>query len=781
MELSVTPNIQSVLTGDSWRVSVISPSCIRFETDPHNNFVDEPTQLVEHRPQLGGGDYSMFVDEGGGHSRVVIETQRAVIYFDPQLNIPQALRIKFQDASSPIDVSWPQDDPGNLHGTYRTLDNIDGSHPLEPGLVSTSGYVLVDDSDSIVRSEDGWIRQRETHEDAQDVYLFVYGQNYHELFASFFALTGRSPLIPRPMLGNWWSRYWRYSDREYRQLLDDFDSHHVPLSVGVLDMDWHITDVPVEVGSGWTGYSWNRELFPDPEGFLGYLHERGMLTSLNVHPADGVRFHEDAYQDMCRELGKEPDGTPVEFNPVDRRFMDAYFNVLHKQLEAQGVDFWWIDWQQGEQTSIPGLDPLWMLNHYHYLNSSIRNISRKAIFSRYAGLGSHRYPIGFSGDAITSWDSLAFQPYFTANAANVGYYWWSHDIGGHMAGIRNNELHTRWVQFGVFSPIMRLHATASPFTSKEPWVFPQPYCDTQISFLQLRHQLIPYVYTSMWQSIDGRAPIRPLYHDYGDDGEAYQHPNTYLFGESMIVVPIVAPLDPDSHYAGATGWLPEGTWYDFFNGKRYLGGQETVFYRDITSYPVLAKAGSIVALATDTYAGVADHPHAVTLRVFLGDGVSELIEDDGGDQPYRYRLHQNYGGTSVHISVQAQQDAPSRMADVELQLMGVRSCSYPGTYEANAYRISLGECDMASLDVHIADLELDIPDIRRKVFEVIDQAEGFLQTKETLWEEALRFIETVESDVQTQVSFADAGADSHLRRVVSERIECYRALLASIR
>ena len=108
-------------------------------------------------------------------------------------------------------------------------------------------------------------------------------------------------------------------------------------------------------------------------------------------------------------------------------------------LEKEGVDFWWIDWQQGTKTKIPGLDPLWALNHYHTLDSA-KNGSRPLTLSRYSGLGSHRFPLGFSGDTICSWKSLKFQPYFTGSAANAGYTWWSHDIGGHMHGIQDDEL-----------------------------------------------------------------------------------------------------------------------------------------------------------------------------------------------------------------------------------------------------------------------------------------------------------------------------------------------------
>ena len=135
---------------------------------------------------------------------------------------------------------------------------------------------------------------------------------------------------------------------------------------------------------------------------------------------------------------------------------------------------WWIDWQQGSESRFPGVDPLWLLNHYHFLRSA-RKEKRPFIFSRYAGPGSHRYPAGFSGDSVTSWNSLRFQPYFTATAANIGYGWWSHDIGGHCAGKKDPELMMRWVQLGVFSPIMRLHSTSNLFNGKEPWKLDEPF------------------------------------------------------------------------------------------------------------------------------------------------------------------------------------------------------------------------------------------------------------------------------------------------------------------
>ena len=290
---------------------------------------------------------------------------------------------------------------------------------------------------------------------------------------ALYRLTGSTPLLPRFALGNWWSRYHPYSAAEYLDLMDRFAADDVPLSVAVLDMDWHLVDIDPKYGTGWTGYTWNRDLFPDPPGVpRASCTRRGLATSLNVHPAEGVHAHEERYAGggAAHAASIPSRSSRSHSTRPTARSCRRTSKQLHHPLEDEGVDFWWLDWQQGGVTRIAGLDPLWLLNHFHYLDSG-RDGRRPLTFSRYAGVGSHRYPVGFSGDTVISWASLDFQPYFTATASNVGYGWWSHDIGGHFFGVKDDELATRWVQLGVYSPILRLHSSLSPFNTKEPWRF----------------------------------------------------------------------------------------------------------------------------------------------------------------------------------------------------------------------------------------------------------------------------------------------------------------------
>lgn len=273
------------------------------------------------------------------------------------------------------------------------MDETGGEIELGEGLLSKNGYAVVDDSDSLPVTKEGRVLPGKKR---IDLYFFGYGRAYRECLKDFHRLTGKTPLLPRYALGNWWSRYYPYTQKEYGELLDRFQEEKIPFSVAVLDMDWHLTEVDETYGSGWTGYTFNEELFPDYKGFLQELHDRGLKVTLNEHPAAGVRPFEKQYRVMAKALGKDSESREtIEFDVTDEAFMEAYFQYLHHEYEAEGVDFWWIDWQQGDSSEMKGLDPLWLLNDSHFRSIGRDARKRPMIFSRYAGLGSHRYPLVF--------------------------------------------------------------------------------------------------------------------------------------------------------------------------------------------------------------------------------------------------------------------------------------------------------------------------------------------------------------------------------------------------
>ncbi len=634
METHPLANPENVIKGDKYRITVLTEHLLRLEYSEDGEFIDAASQTVVNR-DFPAVEFSVK-DTG---DELELRTKYLQLNYNKKAFSANGLSCKTTAVGISSVPAWHYGDPTqDLGGTARTLDQVNGACELEPGIMSWFGSAVLDDSKSLLMTEDGWVTPRK--KGVQDLYFFGYGWNFRLALKDFYHLCGKTPMLPRFALGNWWSRYWRYSEASYMKLMEDFDKENVPFSVAVIDMDWHrVDDVDPKYGSGWTGYSWNKKLFPDPERFLGKLHARGMKTTLNVHPADGIRAYEDCYPEVAEAMGVDAKKEePVNFDIADPKFVDVYFEKVHHPMEKEGVDFWWIDWQQGQSTKIEGLDPLWMLNHYHFLDSG-RDGKRPMTFSRYAGPGSHRYPVGFSGDTHITWESLDFQPYFTSTASNIGYGWWSHDIGGHMLGYRDDELEARWYQYGVFSPINRLHSSSSAFSGKEPWNFSMEVRSTMDDFLRLRHKLVPYLYTMNYRAWKEDTPIVvPMYYDYPETvfWGKNQAPNQYFFGSELMVTPVTTKCIPELKRAKTKVWLPEGTWFDFFNGMIYEGGRSMDLYRTLEEIPVLAKAGAIIPMTEKISAlDVESNPDELTVRVYAGaDNTFALYEDDNTTMAY---------------------------------------------------------------------------------------------------------------------------------------------------
>ncbi|MBK8795928.1 MAG: DUF5110 domain-containing protein [Anaerolineales bacterium] len=638
----------AVVTAGSVRVTVLTARLLRLEYSPTGAFEDRPSQAFWHRQQPAPA-----FDVRRGDGVLEIETEHLLLRYTEHAHgfTPISLSVTLKASGATWcygDRSWAA---GNLQGTTRTLDEVDGWAHLEPGLMARNGYAMVDDSRSLVFDAHGWLAARSAP-DNLDLYFFGYGHDYIGCLQEFQRVAGQTPLIPRWILGNWWSRYWAYSEAELKALMQEFRAREFPLSVCIVDMDWHTTQTGNR-SVGWTGYTWNRDLFPDPARVIAWLHAQGLHTALNLHPADGVHPHEEQYAAMAAAVGIDPaTGEPVEFDSVDPRFVEAYFKFLHHPQEemgqeetefleetrflGNGVDFWWLDWQQGKQSKLQGLDPLWWLNHLHFYDLGRDGVKRPFIFSRWGGLGNHRYPIGFSGDTVVSWASLANQPHFTATAANIGYGWWSHDIGGHMWGVEEAELYLRWVQYGVFSPILRLHSTNNPYQDRRPWGWGPAVEGPARTAMQLRHALIPYLYSMAWRNhVDGIPLVTPLYYINPEDDDAYACPQAYWFGSELIAAPFTTPAEPDLGLSRQRVWLPDGLWFDFFTGKQYTGGWQTV-YGGWSEIPVFAKAGAIVPLGPLVGWGGVENPAELTLHVFPGaDGQFTLYEDDGETVAYQ--------------------------------------------------------------------------------------------------------------------------------------------------
>ncbi|HTO01856.1 MAG TPA: TIM-barrel domain-containing protein, partial [Microthrixaceae bacterium] len=255
------------------------------------------------------------------------------------------------------------------------------------------------------------------------------------------------------------------------------------------------------------------------------------------------------------------------------------------------------------------------------------------------GMGGGRYPIGFSGDTWSVWESLAFQPEFTSTAANVLYGYWSHDIGGHYGPTTTPELYTRWLQFGIYSPILRTHATKHPEQERRFWEFSDPYRSTMNATVRRRYEMAPYIYTECRRAVStGLSIVRPLYYEHPRADAAYEAKSQYQFGDSFIVAPVLAPIDSDM-MAPVRVWLPKGKYYDTAHGSqinvRSAKGEWHERRYLLDEIPVFAKAGAIIpGLKGANRLGVPSYENLIITAYPGGDGDYELYEDDGVSQRY---------------------------------------------------------------------------------------------------------------------------------------------------
>ena len=332
---------------------------------------------------------------------------------------------------------------------------------------------------------------------------------------------------------------------------------------------------------------------------------------------------------------------------------------------------------------------------------------------------------------------MAFQPEFTATASNIGYGWWSHDIGGHYQGTHDDELMARWTQLGVFSPILRLHSSRSVFNTREPWAYSEEGVITKA--LQFRHRLIPYLYTcAVIASTEYRNLVEPIYYDYPETPEAYAYKTQFTFGPALLVLPIVAPKSTSTKLGKAKGWLPPGRWVDIFTETVYDGDRVVSLHRDITQYPVLARQGAIIPLDAG-FGNGATLPEAIEIMLVVGrDGSFDLVEDSGGEPCSHTSLQFNQAqGTLTITPCNALQRSWSvRLLSCEPKTITlyVDGQTMPTTYESGL--IQLGKHRTTS------EIKLDIGpnptlakiDHKPAIFKMLQKAQIGIDEKGLAWE-----------------------------------------------
>jgi alpha-glucosidase (family GH31 glycosyl hydrolase) len=323
----------------------------------------------------------------------------------------------------------------------------------------------------------------------------------------------------------------------------------------------------------------------------------------------------------------------IAFDLSNQQQAEVFMRDLHKPLMQEGVAVWWVDGGSGA-VDMPGLNKQLWTNKVFYDYSEQLTGRRGLILARYGDWGSERYPAYFTGDTYSQWPVLAYEIGFTARGGNVLVPYITHDIGGFHGGRIDFDLYARWIEFGAFSPLLRMHSDhENPHDGdlRMPWVYGAKGIALMRKYFTLRTQLIPYLYTYVRRAYTESMPLlRPLYLEYPELEAAYRHPHEYLVGEEMLVAPVVDPSGTETVY------LPPGQWIDFFTGRRHAGDSSFTAHYAVDETPVFVREGALIPEQPVSAWSDARPLDSLIVNVFgSGSGRFDLYEDDGISLAYR--------------------------------------------------------------------------------------------------------------------------------------------------
>ncbi len=587
----------------------------------------------------------------------------------------------------------PADEPGQLGGWTRGLDaytNQAGADvnavQLHPGILNRRGWSLLDDTYTALRTDDGWARPRPDRQGAyQDGYLFGYGRDYKQALSDLRSITGPADMLPEWAFGVWFSKFFPYTTNDYEnELIPAFRTNDVPLDALVVDTDW-------KSPQQWDGWNWNSSLFPDPQAFLDWAKQQGLNVTLNVHA--GIDASDPKFQQAQETANGKLQRAAQCFSPTCYRFdwsdrdqAKAWFS-LHRPFEQQGVRQWWLDWCCTDSfVGMAGLTPDSWINELYAKDidaEGLRGFDLARLgssFEDYRGSpasgawGEHRTTVHFTGDTEPTWDSLAFEVSMSAAEGAIGQPYVSHDIGSFKGKHLPDDLYARWVQFGAFQPILRLH---SDHGDRLPWEYGAGQAPAAQA-LRLREALVPYTYTLARQSVATGIPmVRALYLDYPDLGAAYDHPGEYLYGPDVLVAPVTTP----GQVATQEVWFPPGRWVDYFTGATFDGPTTATMKVPLDRIPVFVKAGGIVAEQPQMSHVGAQPASPLTLKAYSGARGSFTLYSDAGEG-LGYRSGE-YAETPISYQESSRQGSASSLT------IGADRGHYPGQLRSRAYDVDL--------------------------------------------------------------------------------------------
>lgn len=486
-------------------------------------------------------------------------------------------------------------------------------------------------------------------------YMFIAGE-LPNLLERYTALTGRHSLPPLWLMGYQQSRWSYYPESRVRKLAQDFRDHDIPCDAIHLDIDYM---------DGFRVFTWDHNRFPDLPALAADLRAQGIKLVSIVDP--GVKV-DPSYPTYLSGLAGEhfcklPNGGLVRAPvwPGDSVFPDftnphtrTWWGSHYARLLEAGIAGFWNDMNEPSAfsangtTTLPattlhnldgrGGDHREAHNVYGMLMArasteglqTLRPSMRPVVITRSGWAGVQRFATSWTGDNKSSWESLRLTIPLMLGLGLSGVGFSGPDIGG-FAGEADGELFTRWLQQATFMPFCRAHTIAGT-PDQEPWSYGEPYLSINRRFIQLRYELLPYLYTAVWQmTTRGWPMVRPL--GWFDDS-LWSVDDAFLCGDALFVAPVMEPGSTTRQIM-----LPRGSWYEFWTNQRCPGGEALTAYAPLETTPLFVREGTVLPLG-EVGPSVEQRPDRfLRLHVYPltadGDAVSWLYEDAGEGLDYQ--------------------------------------------------------------------------------------------------------------------------------------------------